>query len=619
MSAFTDEQINEIIGIFTQHMGTRQYIGARYVPLFGRKDETSIAWDNTKPYEPLTIVLYQGNSYTSRQYVPSGIDILNTEFWANTGNYNAQVEQYRTEVLSFDNRISANTANITAINEKIPSESFSSENTIKDYIDSEVETLNTSVSNIDSIIPTDEFSSVNTVKNYIDTELTSVNANITNINDIIPSTEFTSQNTVKDYIDNAITSVETGANTFAQANPYGMLIDDFAFVKKFTKPSGYNAQGIAVYNNNLYIAFTNNTNSIIREYVAFESQESETLTVSREVQIAINHCNSICVYNGMLYCSSWNERYIGIVNLSSFTLVETLNVGLSMRNMCIGNDILYLAMYNANMLACFEKDASADAAFTNTFGWIKPLNTQYSFSQDMAFYNNCIYRLCSAGTTGQLNGSYIEVYPSYSSYSAPLIMPIYEVEPEVEFEGISFSSSYCYITTQTGNIYRSQKMLSARPQVVGEAFWAGKKNGYIQQPTMKNGSGLHVEAITDYGWKVYLPPSIFDAIKNGARSLNLVLVHEILKVNGHYGGSSVMPLGDLSLVETQSLHGGIMGTLSGGVYFYDEQYYGSDDEKCIYVKKNSFTTITTGGVTNTTTYSDISTSGNYWYLVESVV
>ena len=80
-----------------------------------------------------------------------------------------------------------------------------------------------------------------------------------------------------------------------------------------------------------------------------------------------------------------------------------------------------------------------------------------------------------------------------------------------------------------------------------------------------------------------------------------------------------MPLGDLSLVETQSLHGGIMGTLSGGVYFYDEQYYGSDDEKCIYVKKNSFTTITTGGVTNTTTYSDISTSGNYWYLVESVV
>ena len=79
-------------------MAVRQYIGARYVPVFGRKDEESIQWDNTKPYEPLTIVIHEGNSYTSRQYVPIGIDILNGEYWALTGNYNAQVEQYRSEV-----------------------------------------------------------------------------------------------------------------------------------------------------------------------------------------------------------------------------------------------------------------------------------------------------------------------------------------------------------------------------------------------------------------------------------------------------------------------------------------------------------------------------------------
>ena len=95
---FTPEQISQILEEFFKVVGTRQYIGARYVPIFGRKGEESIEWDNSAPYEPLTIVLYQGNSYTSRQYVPVGVEITNQEFWAITGNYNAQVEQYRKEV-----------------------------------------------------------------------------------------------------------------------------------------------------------------------------------------------------------------------------------------------------------------------------------------------------------------------------------------------------------------------------------------------------------------------------------------------------------------------------------------------------------------------------------------
>lgn len=82
-------------------MTTTQYIGARYVPLFA----DPLEWDNKREFEPLTIVLHNGASYTSRQYVPKGIDILNEEFWALTGNYNAQVEQYRSEVLTFDGRI----------------------------------------------------------------------------------------------------------------------------------------------------------------------------------------------------------------------------------------------------------------------------------------------------------------------------------------------------------------------------------------------------------------------------------------------------------------------------------------------------------------------------------
>lgn len=66
------------------------------MPLFA----DPIDWDKTKTYEPLTIVYHQGNSYTSRQSVPAGVNITDTTYWALTGNYNAQIEQYRKETAS---------------------------------------------------------------------------------------------------------------------------------------------------------------------------------------------------------------------------------------------------------------------------------------------------------------------------------------------------------------------------------------------------------------------------------------------------------------------------------------------------------------------------------------
>ena len=90
--------------------GVRQYVGARYVPLFA----DPLEWSDTIGYEPLTVVLHEGNSYTSRQSVPVGIDINNTAYWAETGNYNAQVEAYRQEVRAYDGRITANANAIAA-------------------------------------------------------------------------------------------------------------------------------------------------------------------------------------------------------------------------------------------------------------------------------------------------------------------------------------------------------------------------------------------------------------------------------------------------------------------------------------------------------------------------
>lgn len=71
----------------------RQYVGARYVPkIMGE-------WDKNISYEPLSIVTYKGNSFTSKMPVPAKVDIGDETYWVNTGNYNVQIEKYRQETL----------------------------------------------------------------------------------------------------------------------------------------------------------------------------------------------------------------------------------------------------------------------------------------------------------------------------------------------------------------------------------------------------------------------------------------------------------------------------------------------------------------------------------------
>lgn len=77
------------------------YIGNRYVPIFANPVE----WNNLREYEPLTIVTYQGTSYTSRQRVPVGIELSNREYWVVTGNYNHQVEEYRQLVEEYSKEV----------------------------------------------------------------------------------------------------------------------------------------------------------------------------------------------------------------------------------------------------------------------------------------------------------------------------------------------------------------------------------------------------------------------------------------------------------------------------------------------------------------------------------
>lgn len=93
--ALSPEEITSILRNYFDDFEHAKYVGMRYVPIFGRRGESSYAWDNTKPYEPLTVVYdaTTGNSYTSRQFVPAGALLTDTDYWVKTFDYDAQVEQ----------------------------------------------------------------------------------------------------------------------------------------------------------------------------------------------------------------------------------------------------------------------------------------------------------------------------------------------------------------------------------------------------------------------------------------------------------------------------------------------------------------------------------------------
>lgn len=76
----------------------KQYIGARYVPIFVGE------WNRNISYEPLSIVSYNGDSYTSKTYVPVDAAISDTRYWVLSGKWNATLEQIREDVNRLTNR-----------------------------------------------------------------------------------------------------------------------------------------------------------------------------------------------------------------------------------------------------------------------------------------------------------------------------------------------------------------------------------------------------------------------------------------------------------------------------------------------------------------------------------
>ena len=82
-------------------MSNLQYIGARYVPAFYENPDTGdMDWKSGVGYEPLTVVTYNSDTYTSKIPVPSSVGdpASNPTYWAKTADYNAALQALQNSV-----------------------------------------------------------------------------------------------------------------------------------------------------------------------------------------------------------------------------------------------------------------------------------------------------------------------------------------------------------------------------------------------------------------------------------------------------------------------------------------------------------------------------------------
>lgn len=179
------------------------YIGARYVPLIMGE------YDAAQTYEPLSVVLYQGASYTSKQAVPNNTPPTNTEFWALTGNYNAQVEQYRTEVNEYKEQVTEAVQTV--------------ETELEEYeqrFDNKIDEYNANASAKTVAFNSNYDNKLTAFNNNYDDKLNAFNTNATNKTDAYNTnaeTKYNSYNTNADNRYNQINTVYNNAVTLVAA------------------------------------------------------------------------------------------------------------------------------------------------------------------------------------------------------------------------------------------------------------------------------------------------------------------------------------------------------------------------------------------------------------------
>lgn len=185
--------------------GVMEYIGMRYLTKFA----DPIQWDDTRQYEHMTVVQYQGGTYVSKRPVPVGIPITDTNYWLYWADFNAQIEQYRQEVRAMDGRVTQAESDAGDALEQVGTldDAVAAINAILagyaegDTVKADVSALQTAIGNVNNKIGTLPEGETSVV-DYVGGEVQAINTDLGDIDTTLAG--FGPNTPVKPYVDAAV-------------------------------------------------------------------------------------------------------------------------------------------------------------------------------------------------------------------------------------------------------------------------------------------------------------------------------------------------------------------------------------------------------------------------------
>lgn len=331
------------------------YIGNRYVPkIIG-------AWDTSKntPYESLSIVMHNGDSYTSKTFVPISIDITNTNYWVKTSEFNVQLSSVQNSIISINqsitnltNSVNSNSQDITSIEGQI------------DTINSQLNTIN-SLLGVGATLPSKTITKTTSAE--INTEIASYVTNGYKV--IFPEKEFVLNAPI--LIPNKA-KIDFNNCTFKRQP---------TFIFDMVKTSGTSFSDIHI--QNLYID---------------GNKDADSLTGASASQmfsgLALDASNSI-IENITVYNTVNNEDNLGsasgVLITGSYNLLSNIN---AYNN--VGTGIYFIGTTN-NIL-------NNSKTFNNTWSGISTNNTGFSLFNNLISYSNNASNISINGKNNIVNG-----------------------------------------------------------------------------------------------------------------------------------------------------------------------------------------------------------------------
>lgn len=493
-------------------MSVREYIGARYVPLFA----DPIEWDNTKTYEPLTIVYYQGNSYTSRQAVPTGIAITNETYWALTGNYNAQVEAYRTEVAQYADEVGEFDTRIDGLEDALPSSAFDSTNTVDARFD---------------VIESNDWVTTARINDEAVTEdkLADDAVTLDKLADNSISTEIFTREAV---------------NTTFNTNTW-IEVDDFEEIGNLAITGQVQSCVFDPSSNRLYVAVkTGDTTANILVYSNWTSIENnQNIQPTNTITISNNHCNSMSLYNGILYCSEWDDGKVTLIDTTNNFTASNIDLGFRIRNAIIGSDGRPF-VFPMNQSAVYIGSTPFESGLIfDTLYYSAPIPSQMSWAQDIGFFNSSFYYLYSSATDNIGCQNYIGIFSG--SPQSSLFVHVDKLAG-YELEGITVTNGASYIVEASGKILKSVKLSQVAPQIQENIYWQYIKNtSHLLPYQNRRSNGLPTKQVSNM-WYIEIPYEIIEW-GWGNRIFNPIVNITIPTINSQKGTVITFALNDVSL------------------------------------------------------------------------